>query len=298
MGRLKAITLFLVVTAAARALVVDGGSASNSVNPGNGLPWNNVGTVSGATGIYLGTFGGGYWALTAAHVGAGNLTLGGITYQSVAGSTVRVLNGDNSNADLVLFRLASNPGLANLNLATVNPATNSTVTMVGFGQVEGALNYWTRTVVSGANNDTWLALGTSSAGANISGYLLAASTGQRWGQNQVAGTASYDIGTGVTQSFYTIFSGNDAQGALGDSGGAAFFYNGSSWFLAGMMGAVGLLENQPSGTAMAGSATYLASIATYNSFITAAIPEPSTWAVFLGLGAAVVVYVARRRGPR
>lgn len=294
MGRFTAISLFLVLAAAARALVVDGGTASNAVNPGNGLPWNNVGSVSGATGIYLGTFGGGYWALTAAHVGAGNLTLGGTTYQSVAGSTVRVLNGDSSNTDLVLFRLASNPGLGNLNLSTSNPAVNSTVTLVGFGQVEGALNYWTRTVVSGANNDTWVALGTSSSGANISGYLLSASTGQRWGQNQISGAASYDIGTGVTQSLYTLFSGNDAQGALGDSGGAAFYYNGSSWFLAGMMGAVGLLENQPSGTAMAGSATYLASIATYNSFITAAIPEPSTWAAALGL-VAVAACMARRR---
>jgi hypothetical protein len=295
MGRAKAISLFLLLAVSARALVVDGATSANATNPGNGLPWSNVGTVGSASGIYLGTFGGGYWALTAAHVGVGNLTLGGTTYQAVAGSSVRVLNADNSNTDLVLFRLASNPGLANLRLASTNPAQNSTVTLVGFGQVEGALNYWTRTVVAGANNDSWGALGTSSAGSNINGYLLTSSIGQRWGQNQVSGTASYDIGTGVTQSFYTVFSGNDAQGAGGDSGGAAFYFDGSQWFLAGMMGAVGLFENQPSSTAMAGNVTYLGSIASYNSFITTAIPEPNTWAAVCGVVAVAAVLGQRRR---
>lgn len=279
----------------ARALVVDGGmGTANTSDPGNGLPWGNVGSVNGSSGIYLGTFGGSYWAITAAHVGAGNLTLGSTTYQAVANSSVRVLNSDNSNSDLVLFRLSSDPGLAALTLSSSAPADESGIKLVGYGQVEGALNYWTRTVVEGTNNDTWIARGTSEAGANISGFLLSSSIGKRWGDNRIEGAASYDVGTGMTESLYTIFSGLDAQGATGDSGGAAFYHDGTRWLLAGVMGAVGRLENQPTGTAMAGNATYLASMAAYSEFITAAIPEPSTWSLILGAVAGACVWFIRR----
>ena len=67
---------------------------------------------------------------------------------------------------------------------------------------------------------------------------------------------------------------------------ALFFYNGVAWELTGIMGAIANLENQSDSTAVIGNAAFSASIASYNSFITQAIPEPAAAALFLGLGGA------------
>src|SRR5437773_2137455 len=68
-----------------RALVVYGGDGTqNTTAPGNGAPWDHVGTIGGATGVYLGSFGGGSWVITANHVGVGDFTLGGTTYAPIA----------------------------------------------------------------------------------------------------------------------------------------------------------------------------------------------------------------------
>src|SRR5258708_7083405 len=102
---------------AARAVVIAGGTGvEHFTNPGSNLPWTNVGSIGGASGVYLGNYGGSYWAITASHVGAGDLTLNGSTYSLVANSAVRVLNNDNSVTDLTLFRIATDPGLGTLNL--------------------------------------------------------------------------------------------------------------------------------------------------------------------------------------
>lgn len=299
MQRLSTALLILLLSAAsASALVIVGGTGTGQTTaPGGGVPWNNVGSIGGTTGIYLGTFGGGYWALTAAHVGAGNLNLGGTTYNYVSGSAIRVLNNDSSNTDLVLFRLATDPGLPNLELTTVAPPTNTAVYMIGRGDVEGAVNYWSVSNGPGPSDAVWTNLGSNPAGANIGGYFVSSSIGLRWGTNHISGTTTYDIGTGATTALYTDFSNvnGDAQGASGDSGGAVFANDGSGWLLVGVMGAIGNFENQPGGTAVIGNVTYLASIAAYNSFITAAIPEPSSWALAAGLLGVAAVVLRRRQ---
>lgn len=293
-----ALLLFVLAAAPASALVINGGNGTGQTTaPGSGVPWSNVGSIGGTTGIYLGTFGGGYWALTAAHVGAGNLNLGGTTYNFVSGSSVRVLNGDSSNTDLVLFRLASDPGLPNLSLTTSAPPDGTSVVMIGRGGVEGSVNYWSVSNGPGPSDAVWTNLGSNPAGANIGGYFVASSIGMRWGTNTISGTTTYDVGTGVTTALYTDFSntGGEAQGAVGDSGGAVFAYDGSNWLLVGVMGAIGNFENQPGSTAVVGNVTYLASIATYNGFITGAIPEPSTWALAAGALGLAAVAVRRRQ---
>ena len=63
---------------------------TNTTAPGSGAPWNHVGTIGGASGVYLGAFGDGYWVLTAAHVGLGNITLNRVTYTAVSGSGVQI----------------------------------------------------------------------------------------------------------------------------------------------------------------------------------------------------------------
>lgn len=291
------VLLSLSLLTSAPALVINGGTASNASDPGAGLPWGNVGAVAGGTGIYLGTFGGSYWMLTAAHVGAANVTLGSTTYNWVPGSAIRVLNGDNSNTDLLLFRLASDPGLSNLTLAAAAPTIGSQVVLIGRGLTEGAVNYWHVTVNAGQNNDVWTDLGSNSSGANAAGFFQSASTGQRWGTNTISGTTTYNVGTGVTTALYTDFSnlGGEAQGASGDSGGALFYYDGGNWLLAGVLGAIANYENQPGSTTLLGQLTYAADIATYDTFITSAIPEPSTWASLLGAAALAGVAWQRRR---
>ncbi len=296
-----ALAALLLVAPAARALVIVGGSGTaNNTNPGGGLPWNNVGSVNGASGVYLGSFGGGYWALTVSHlVGSGsslgNLVLNSGTFTYVPGSGVIVRNGDNSATDLTLFRVSTDPGLSNLTLATTVPGNGSLITYVAKGNVEGAANYWSVTLNPGASDDVWTDLG-GTPGGNAAGYLWAASIGGRWGEASVTGVSSYNVGTGLTAAFYTTFQnvGGRTQGATGDSGGATFYNNGSGWELAGIMGAIAAFENQPGSTAVIGNTTFSASIASYNGFITSAIPEPTTYAALAGLLAMGAVVVARQ----
>lgn len=300
-----ALPLCLAVLLAVRAaaIVIHGGTGTeNFTDPVTGVPWAYVGSVGGASGVYLGNYGGNYWALTASHVvGSGsslsNLVLDGVPYSFVPGSGVIVRNGDNSTTDLTLFRISGDPGLGNLQLAISTPAVSSNVVMVGRGNMEGSINYWAVTVNAGPSNDTWFDLGGISGGANASGYLWAANGDKRWGTNSVEGNTTYNVGTGTTTAFYTDFDSgsSDAQGATGDSGGATFFYNGVAWELAGIMGAIGGFENQPASTAVIGNATFSASIANYHSFITSAIPEPSTYAALAGVLMFGVVLLARRR---
>src|SRR4051812_44329093 len=59
----------------ARAVIVYGGDGTqNTTAPGNGAPWDHVGTIGGATGVFLGSYGGNSWVITANHVGAGDFT--------------------------------------------------------------------------------------------------------------------------------------------------------------------------------------------------------------------------------
>ncbi len=293
----------LLITRAA-AIVIHGGTGTeNFGNPLTGVPWTHVGSVGGASGVYLGNYGGNHWVLTASHVvGSGsslsNLVLDGVPFSFVPGSGVVVRNGDNSTTDLTLFRISGDPGLSNLQLAISTPVVSSNVVMIGRGNMEGSINYWAVTVNPGASDDVWNNLGGTSDGSNRSGHLVTSNGDKRWGTNSVEGTTTYNVGTGITTAFYTDFDsgGSDAQGATGDSGGATFYYNGVAWELAGIMGAIGGFENQPASTAIIGNITFSANIATYYNFITTAIPEPSTygaWCAVLALGWTVIRRRAR-----
>src|SRR5690349_5119823 len=57
--------------------VVDAHSQTNTVPPGDGSPWDHVGSHNGSSGVYLGE----RWALSAHHVGPGDITLLGVVYK-------------------------------------------------------------------------------------------------------------------------------------------------------------------------------------------------------------------------
>ncbi|HME71647.1 MAG TPA: hypothetical protein VKM54_17515, partial [Myxococcota bacterium] len=109
-GGLLALATLVGATVAAPAcalVVVSDRGSENVTAPRDDPGWANVGTVSGLTGICLGNG----WMLTASHVGAGPVVLGGRTFSAVPDSTVQLQNQDGSLADLIVFRIQGAPHL-------------------------------------------------------------------------------------------------------------------------------------------------------------------------------------------
>jgi len=193
--------VFGVITPSSRALLVLNAPASHAVDPANGVPWGNVGSLNGATGVYLGAFATGYWVITTSHVGLGDITLAGQTYAAVPGSAQQISNaGRLGPADLLLFRLQSAPPLPNLSLPAGPPAVGTPLLMIGYGG--GIKNWGTNTVLS-------------------TGFYPSPDPA-----NAYAVLTDYSPVTG------------EAQGTVGDSGGAMFFQNGKEWVLGGIMESV------------------------------------------------------------
>ena len=296
---LLAACLGLATAPVGHAIVILGGTGvENATAPLNDPGWANVGSLNGATGVYLGVYGGVPWALTAAHVGAGPLLLDSGTF-AAAGPAIVIRNPDNSPTDLAAFPLTTTPLLPNLSLASAAPAANSNVLLIGTGSREiGSLLYWDVKVdPSGPDtSDSWTSL-PSSTGANRFGYSLGTS-GKRWGEARYKSTEVYTLHNGPTQTGVITrlepFVGY-SQAAVGDSGGAIFFHNGTSWGLLGIISAVGTLENQPANTAVTFNQTLGVSLPAYQSALLAAIPEPSHYALGAGALSLLAVLWHRRR---
>lgn len=207
------------------AIIVPSGSA-NTTDPGTGVPWDNVIQVNGnsdASGVYLG----GGWVITAAHVGyPSDVTIDGTTYTTDSDCLFPLTNAgwdpDGSDTmlppDLVLFRLDSAPSPdMNLTYGGLSEG-DANITMIGYGPT-----------------DQTTGVGTKS-----------------WGMNDIEtfpGVATHAlIETGSTPdwdtvSLFTDFdmgTTNEAQAEVGDSGGGAFYQDGSgNWVLGGVIFAVG-----------------------------------------------------------
>jgi len=234
--------------------VIDANSQAKTNAPPDGAPWANVGMVNYASGIYIG----GGWALTVYHVGPGNLILGGVTYP-FDGAWQRVTNANGSFTDLVMFRLGKVPNLPRLPLAASPPGAYSAVDVIGYGRI---------------------AAGPQTTIGNYTGFYWTTGLHKSWGNNRVnaGGLTTINAGLGDLVVFITDFTApgptqatHESQAAQGDSGGAVFQLNGSSWQLAGVLDTISTLQNQDPDTAVYGNLTYSANISTYRAQMAALV---------------------------
>jgi len=236
--------------------IVDANSPANTNAPPDGSPWDHVGTVNGASGIYVGNG----WVLTAAHVGWGNYLLNGATYP-FDGNSLRLTNADGTATDMVMFHLSPQPNLPSVVLATNTPSDYAQVDMIGYGKIAGSVE---------TNIGSYRGFNCS-----VPGY-------KSWGNNKVnpGGAFLINAGLGNITVFATDFTSPgtpglgsqtayEAQGAAGDSGGGVFHQTVSGWELAGMIDAIGVYGDQPANTAVYTDETYLGDIATYRPQIAA-----------------------------
>jgi hypothetical protein len=303
-GRLRLLPLVVAMAVSAmgqaHGVVIDTITGTgNTTAPSDDPGWANVGVLGIGTGVYLGND----WVLTAVHVGAGSIVLNGSTYAMVPGSGIQLTNGGEPGktplADLSMFRLASTPpGLGGVTIATSSTATGAAVTMIGSGRDRGAFTQWS--VDMGTTPWIWTEV---SSGGNAAGYQTLASRSMRWGTNAVSATDLWvNDGVGDTKMLATTFndfagSSTEAQAAYGDSGGAVFHKNGSTWQLSGLMLTVAGYSGQPDpgANAVFGNATYAADLSFYAPQIAIIIPEPSSNALAVcGLMATVALGLNRR----
>ena len=275
----------------------------NNTASGGPQNFNNVGTLNGASAIYLADG----WVLTANHVSSSipaSVNFGGTSYATQIGSFHQLTNSGplSTFTDIVLFRLSTQPDLPGVTISNSTPTVASQVTMIGNGRTQQSTpTYWNRTVVEDSN-DTWVE--TTEPPFNISGFRTTATNEVRWGLNAVDANNFYvNVGSVLAPvhvvSFSTQFDSGisqEAQAVVGDSGGAVFSNNAGSWELSGMMFAVSTYETQPGGaeTAVFGVQTAIADLSYYRTQILTIIPEPSACALAL-LGASTLLLRRRSR---
>ncbi len=242
----------------------------DDANWGSGWPESGdtgldyVGSTNTCSAVYLGKG----FVLTAYHVGAGNFTLDGQTYDAIAGSAVQI-----GSSDLTLFQINQTSTTGNtlnlnpLNLSTSTPAVGSTVVMIGYGNNQGET--WAENTVAQTNYDVPL----SDYNTDSTDFLTTDTF-----QNEVN----------------NVSTTTDGQLVSGDSGGGAFIYNNAThqWELAGINEV--LLEDPDDHDKIDGSG--MIQLSDYSAQIQADMaPEPPAWLLAL---AGVAILGGVRRGRR
>lgn len=260
---LLALGLPLAIAAAAPAVIIDavngnGNTGAPSPDPG----WSHVGSCNGLTCVYLGDG----WVLTANHVGPGTAYFVGLPYPWMIGSNVRLRNPDNSYADLLMFQIEPPyPSLPDLSIASVTASSDSAhpLYLIGNGRNRGDPTSW--------DPDP------GGPPSSIGGYEWGPGTAKRWGTNQVEVAQEFAsfFNTWVFGTRFHELGGSESQAATGDSGGAVFAWNGTSYELAGILIGIGMFEFQPAQTALYGNETYAADLSLYRDEIVETMPEPT-----------------------
>lgn len=221
--------------------------------------WENITQrrYEGPSVIYLGAG----WALTARHVGIGEIFLEGESFAPNIRSRHMLMNADGTPADAIVFQLdpdADLPDLPILPLASIAPLPGEEIMLIGFGRRREKVVEW-----------------HDEDGSHF-GFKWSAKGSKRWGTNQIASSHSRLVQENwSTRTLSFVFdppySKNttryEAQAATGDSGGAVFVKRDGEWQLVGMMISVSASARTPGSTTSYGDVTFAASIASYRSEI-------------------------------
>ena len=211
--------------------------------------------------IYLGNS----WALTARHVGMGEIFLEGEIFVPDIQSHHTLLNMNGTAADAMVFRLTADsepPDLPLLPLASEPPRVGEEVLLIGFGRGREKVIEWSDP--DDPHDPHRFAFGWTRSGR------------KRWGTNRV--TSNDETLVQKNWSTHTITfvfdppdspdaTPHEAQAAVGDSGGAVFVKRDGEWLLAGMMTSVSARFLMPKQTSAYGDKTYAADISAYRSEI-------------------------------
>lgn len=263
-------------------LIRDGDGSGNTTSPPGLNYFENIGRRGDGTGIYLGNL----WVLTAwhltihpdtkVHTPPANLWLGNTKYlRDTTVTPVRVKNPDESNTDILLFKLLPDPFLATLPyvpIATGTPSIGDEMLMVGRGRDRES-----NQVEWNSNTTPWTEV---ASGGNRIGYKWAIGKSIRWGTNKVnnthvtsPGALIFDNGNGNVYAFSTAFNRNsnlpdsEAQVLPGDSGGPAFKMIGGEWVMNGMIDARDFFDGQPNLTSVFGNESFIADLSIYHDQI-------------------------------
>jgi len=207
--------------------------------------------------LYLGNG----FALTARHVGPGEIFLRGEIVPPIANSKQTLLNANGSTADAMLFEVALPEGfedLPSLPIAKEPARIGEEVLLIGFGRV--------REKVVDVTVD----------GRSEFGFSWSEKGAKRWGTNRIVtiGETLYQ-GSWTTRSLAVVFDPPttpettrfEAQASVGDSGGGVFVKRDGQWLLAGMMTSVMGAAGAPARTSMYGDTTYAADLSAYREEI-------------------------------
>jgi hypothetical protein len=251
MRRFASLALLLLIAPAICGLVVESEAGDANTQPPAPDPgWANIGRRnSGYPAIYLGNG----WVITAGHVGAGDVVLGGVTHRAVPESAIRLGTGDGPPAaDLVVFRIEPRPDLPALPIRPTPPEVGDRALLVGAGCNRGEPTSW-----NGQKGWTWGPVTTL-----------------RWGTNRVAMVGiEVPAGGNLTPGFAVRFDPGgtrfEAQAAMGDSGGAVFIPRKGRYELAGVLIAVAGFPGQPPNTAFYGNLSTAADLSAFGDSLAA-----------------------------
>ncbi len=240
------------VTAGA-VLIATGDGSGNTTPPAADPGFDNVGRVSGLSGVYLRNG----WVLTADHVAPGAFRLAGVSYPQIPGSSVSFENTNGTSADLRVFKILGRPPVLDLLIADEAPSVGQLVTLVGNGRERGSEIDWM---------------------GNI-GWTWEVTTSTRWGTNRIEGIDEWRLDT---RSFSFVFDelANPASGEHeadvieGDSGGGVFVGAGPGARLIGILFARSSFEGQPEETSVYGNLGVAADVFAYRDAILDVIDRP------------------------
>lgn len=250
MRRLAALALLLLTTPAICALVVESDAQDATTRaPAPDPGWANVGLRGAMTAIYLGNG----WVITAYHVGAGDVVLGGVTHHALPESAIRLGNGTGPpQADLVVFRIEPRPELESISIRPTPPNVGDRALLIGAGCDRGARTAWN----------------------GLTGWSWGPNSKLRWGTNLVA-AVGIDVraGENATPGFALRFdpqeTRHEAQAAMGDSGGAVFIPRKGRFELAGVLIAIARFPEQPPATALYGNLSTAADLSVFRDSLSA-----------------------------